>query len=105
MIDNRQEVIDALTEKIAAGRVLTDTEVHNALYISRDHTLLNMAREIVSGKVPDKARMRCFNVLQNAVERYETLHKSVCDNPIDDMKSAWERALEQSVTLATDAQA
>ena len=101
MIDKRQEIIDALTEKIASGRVLTDSEVHNALYISRDHTLMHMAREIVSGKVPDKARMRCFNVLQNACERYEMMHRERTSNPIDEMKSAWEKAIDHSVKLAS----
>jgi hypothetical protein len=96
MIDKRQEIIDALTEKIAAGKVLTDAEVHNALYISRDHTLLNIAREIVSGKVPDKSRMRCFNVLQNAVDRYETVHSHKSDNPLEEMSSLWKKAIEKA---------
>jgi hypothetical protein len=73
-IDKRQRAVDALMKKIKAGKRLSEKDVRETLYLARDYALLYMATELVSGKIIEKARVRVYNALQNAVERHETMH-------------------------------
>lgn len=81
--DKRQKAIDALTKKIMAGKRLNENDIRDTLYLARDHALLHMTRKIIAGSIVDKASVRVFNTLQNAVERYEITHdKSISDDSI-----------------------
>ncbi|OHB75592.1 MAG: hypothetical protein A2Z25_14595 [Planctomycetes bacterium RBG_16_55_9] len=93
MQDARQAAVEALTAKIASGKRLTEDDVRDTLYLARDQQLLYIARETIIGKtIPDKARIRVFNALQNAVERHELIHRPAEVNPLSEMTAAWQRA-------------
>ena len=96
MEDLRQDVIDGIIAKIKAGKHLTKQEVRDVLYLCRDHTLLYIARETMSGKVPERDRMACYNVLQNAVERHELVNGRNSDNPLEEMSAKWRSAIEKA---------
>ena len=72
--DNRKEAVDKVREKIAAGKQLTADEVKKFLYLARDYALLYVAQDSLTGVLVEKARVRLYNSLQNAVERYELIH-------------------------------
>ena len=76
MDDRLSKAIDGITERILAGERLSESDVQEYLYMARDFALLYVARITVSGDEVSKARIRAFNALQNAVERYEENHRT-----------------------------
>jgi hypothetical protein len=96
MIDRRKETVEEIGKKIAAGERLTADEMKKYLYLARDFSLLYLTRESVSGKTVKKARLSLFNVLQNAVERYE-LNNDAGNNPAATMEAVWQRAMDRAV--------
>ena len=67
-------VRDKIDSLVMAGERLTGDESRDLLYLARDYALLYMTREIVAGNLVEKARVRAYNCLQNAVERHEAIH-------------------------------
>lgn len=65
---------------LEGGETLPEDQVSFYLHLARDYALLMMTSALADGVFLNKDCTSLFNSLQNAVERYEMLHKSSTDN-------------------------
>lgn len=71
----RQDVIREVQAKLSSGQCLDEAYVSGYLHLARDGVLMMLALKTLREEIPDKADIRAFNALQNAVERYEIVNK------------------------------
>lgn len=86
MTDDRQKTVDAIVAKMKSGQKLDEEYVNGYLHLARDHVLMIITTAVLKEKMPGKQVISVFNSLQNAVERYELVHK---DQIIGNGAVAW----------------